>query len=410
VQDGLDELTMGKLAKNNIFGIGFTNGTKRSLGCSLKGKLWSRERDNLCIFKKWCDEMGSLVTDETIDTNTVLQHTLKYHIIKSYPTATAISFDWPEDTYEHAVLQIRYGKSTIPFDDFSVAIDVERSNEKFIYLNFICDDFKFIVRSSIIDNGVKYEIITPSDNQINFLRGSSGSTVDDFFNEYVPKIFFADGSVLYGNHLIEAPLNTPKFEVSELITKDWSEADLKKESQVSEEGDLVENSIQYVFSKMIWDDYKVIIDDDGSGEVADLIGINESESGIEMTLYHLKFALDGKVSANINNLYQVCGQAIKSIRWKYSQSRKLFDSLLKRNERKERSGRVLSSILKGSVDDVIKYREQALNSRELIFHIAIVQPGMSKDKCSEEMLILLGNVKQYLMDVSAIDLQVICSK
>lgn len=153
----------------------------------------------------------------------------------------------------------------------------------------------------------------------------------------------------------------------------------------------------------------MIIDDDGAGEIADLIGFDESEEGIEITLYHLKFALGGKPSGDINNLYQVCGQAVKSIRWKYTMSRRIFDSILKRDESKQSSGRA-SSILKGTHENVLRFREQALNSRMLKFHVVIVQPGLSKEKCSEEILILLGNVKQFLLDVSAIDFNVICSK
>ena len=115
------------------------------------------------------------------------------------------------------------------------------------------------------------------------------------------------------------------------------------------------------------------------------------------------------MSENINNLYQVCGQAVKSIRWKYSQCHRIFDSILRRDERKISIGKP-SSILKGTPRDVEMMKEQALNNRELRFHVVIVQPGMSKSNCSEEMLILLGNVQQYLMDVSSIDLKIVCSK
>ena len=198
--------------------------------------------------------------------------------------------------------------------------------------------------------------------------------------------------------------------MTELITKDWSKANIRIESQWSKtERRIQEDSMQDVFSKMIEDDFHLIIDDDGSGEVADLIGINETDTAIDITLFHLKFALKGKVSDDINNLYQVCGQAIKSVRWKYVLSKKLFDHILARNERKVATDRP-SSILKGELRDIERYREQALNTRELKFHVVIVQPGMSKSTATEEMLILLGNVKQYLFDVSAIDLKVICSE
>ena len=91
------------------------------------------------------------------------------------------------------------------------------------------------------------------------------------------------------------------------------------------------DSIQYYMSQQIKSDYDYLIDDDGCGEVADLVAINNSERIIDVTLYHLKFARGGKVSNSIENLYQVCGQAQKSVRWKYVGGYKLFDHILKRN-------------------------------------------------------------------------------
>lgn len=51
VQDGLDLLTQGKLLKNNIYGIGFKNGERTTVGCSSNGKIWSCERGDLLHFK-----------------------------------------------------------------------------------------------------------------------------------------------------------------------------------------------------------------------------------------------------------------------------------------------------------------------------------------------------------------------
>lgn len=409
VQDGIDNLTSGKLAKNNIFGIGYRNGHKVSLGCSLKGKLWSRERANLYAFKNWCHEMGDMITNETIDTDTVLKNTLKIEKIIQYPEATPIGFDWPDGVYEHGILQFKYGSSFISFEDFSVSIDQEKSDEKYIYVNFESEHLLIKTRCFIDKDYAHYEVLSPMDKPIYLVHGRNEYSLDDFFSEYMPRIFFADGSISYGNHIYAPSRTTPKYEVNDLIPIDWNGTDLSKESRVSKKGEIREDSVQFVFSEKIKDDFKILIDDDGAGEVADLIGINDDETGIDITLFHLKYALDGKVSRNINNLYQVCGQANKSIRWKYSNVRKLFDSILSRNERKVDTGKP-SSMLKGTVENLYRYKEQTLNSKELRFHIAIVQPGMSKNDCSEEMLIVLGNVKQYLMDVAAIDLKVYCSQ
>ncbi len=99
VQDGLDLLTQGKLQKNNIFGIGFKNGMKTSIGCSSKGKVWSRERADLLYFQGWCKEIGKTITDESIDTNVVLKNTLKFETINMLPDAMPISIDWNPDVY-----------------------------------------------------------------------------------------------------------------------------------------------------------------------------------------------------------------------------------------------------------------------------------------------------------------------
>ena len=276
-------------------------------------------------------------------------------------------------------------------------------------LHFECDEFTFSIMATINDTGVSYEIAAPLDRPIVFSRGRADYTVDEFFNKFTPKVFYSDGSVLYGNHMVDHPLNTPKFNVSNLIGIDWGSTKLEQESQYSKQGNFRPESIQAVYAQRIKKDYQILIDDDGSGEVADLIGINIVDNAINITLHHLKYAIGGKVSENINNLYQVCGQAIKSIRWKYSQSHTIFDSILRRDERKISTSKP-SSIIKGTQRDVELLKEQALNKRELRFHVVIVQPGMSKSKCSEEMLILLGNVQQYLMEVSSIDLKIVCSK
>ena len=68
------------------------------------------------------------------------------------------------------------------------------------------------------------------------------------------------------------------------------------------------------------------------------------------------------------------------------------------------------SLLKGSVDDMIKLREEASNRKELHFHIVIVQPGMSKTTCTPEMKILLGNTVNVLHEMANIDCSIICSK
>jgi hypothetical protein len=62
----------------------------------------------------------------------------------------------------------------------------------------------------------------------------------------------------------------------------------------------------------------LIIDDDGKGEAADVVAVRLSGKGVKRTidveLYHCKYSL-GAPRARIDDLYVVCGQAQKSVRW-----------------------------------------------------------------------------------------------
>ena len=78
-------------------------------------------------------------------------------------------------------------------------------------------------------------------------------------------------------------------------------------------------------------------------------------------------------------------------------------------EKKEQQGKS-SIILKGSIEEIIRLREEASNKKELHYHVVVVQPGMSKSNCTHEMKIILGNTVNVLHEMANIDCRIICSK
>lgn len=54
VQESISLTEQGTLTKNNLFGNGYRNGKKTSIGCSIKGKVWSYMRGNLKVYVDWC--------------------------------------------------------------------------------------------------------------------------------------------------------------------------------------------------------------------------------------------------------------------------------------------------------------------------------------------------------------------
>ena len=58
-----------------------------------------------------------------------------------------------------------------------------------------------------------------------------------------------------------------------------------------------------------------IIDDDNSGESADIVSIEETAETITIYLWHCKFAGGETAGERVDDLYEVCGQAEKSVKW-----------------------------------------------------------------------------------------------
>ena len=404
VQDGIDLLTQGKLQKNNLFGVGFKNGNKVSIGCSSRGKVWSRERADLHHFQIWCNEIGSCIANESIDTNVILQNTLQFEKISSFKKVAPIAIDWNPNVYEHYCQLVQIAEETVTFDEIELSIEEDTVKGQNVVFSISYEDYSCKYKMTI-ENGKAVYAKVNGDN-IRFVNGNREESLEEFLEETPMTIFYADDSISYGVNYCAPKRKAEEIPNDLVSTMDWKNVDLSKESQHSAPYET--DSIQYFMVQKIKSKYEYLIDDDGSGEIADLVGINNSEHTIDITLYHLKFARGGKVSNGIENLYQVCGQAQKSVRWKYYGGSKVFDHILKRDEIKKNKGES-SRLLKGTTNDILRLREEASNKKELRYHVVIVQPGMSKTNCTSEMKILLGCTVQILHEQANIDCRVICS-
>ena len=200
VQDGLDLLEQGALIKNNIFGVGYKDGEKISLGCSVKGKIWSYMRGNLDELTTWCAQVGDILEDPAIDPNTVLQHTLQVRKVAERPPQRVIAVDWHpemyqfnESRYEIYINGNRYYLWEIDLDtdddQTSPNLAFTISTEQFVV------SFELVLSTIVID-GVpnptfKVSQIGTINARIEF--GATNQLLEDFFQKYTPIFWFADG-------------------------------------------------------------------------------------------------------------------------------------------------------------------------------------------------------------------------
>lgn len=417
IEEALSLAEQQRGQKAFVFGSGYEEGEKITLGCSYKkGRIWSYLRGDLRSFVAWCRNVGKKVNDDSIDPNQVLRQTLIPKIVTEIPKIFPTHIDWDDNFYDLAESKVSFRIDNQEFGLHNCSIELIAPNNN--------GDVEFEIKTPsssakfklelFIDNGPEnsqfpnFRVIKSNNITSEIIFGNRTSDLTNYLNENPIIIWFADGSALQGNEYIELKQIIQPYPTDLLIPWNWDGIDLSKEAQRI--NPLRTDSIQYdVIRRLKENDYDIIYDDDYSGEIADVITIKEFDNEIKVEFYHIKFAKDGLVNTRIDNFYEVCGQAQKSIHWKHKKGTEFFEHLLRR-KLKVRNGEERSRIEKGTVQDLERLLILAKNRKPMNFEVYIVQPSLSVGNTSESIMTLLGVTENYLKEVADINLKVIVNQ
>ncbi|WP_431472906.1 hypothetical protein [Ornithinimicrobium sp. W1665] len=200
----------------------------------------------------------------------------------------------------------------------------------------------------------------------------------------------------------------PPFDPSQLVPLDWGGTTLTVESQTK---DKLVQSIQFrAISELKaepepWD---IIIDDDGTGEIADVVALRLDHEGLLIRLVHCKYSRADTPGARVADLYEVCGQAQKSIMWRRGDLRPFFRTLEARARQKQRRDGV-NPFEVGDIKKLYEMQDKALVLRRRM-EMVIVQPGLSASKATTQQLDLLASTQAYLKTTINAPLTVWCSE
>ncbi|MEX2411330.1 MAG: DEAD/DEAH box helicase family protein [Candidatus Paceibacterota bacterium] len=417
IEEALSLAEQQRGQKAFVFGSGYEEGDKITLGCSYKGRIWSYLRSDLKSFINWCKNIGRKIKDDSIDPNQVLRQTLIPKVVTEIPKIFPTHIDWDDNFYDSAESKISFNIDNREYGLYNCTIELINPTDNGVV------DFEIITPSSsakfrielFIDNGPAegaqfpdFRIVKTNNVNSEIILGNKIIDLATYLNENPVIIWFADGSTIQGNEYVELKQVIQPYPSDKLISWNWQEVDLSKEAQRI--NPLRRDSIQYkVIQRLHQGDYDIIYDDDYSGEIADVITIKETNNEIKVEFYHIKFAKDGLVNTRVDNFYEVCGQAQKSIHWKHKKGSEFFEHLLRRKV-KARNGEGRSRLEKGTEDDLERLLVLAKNRKPMSFKVFIVQPSLSINNTSEPIMTLLGVTENYLKEVANIDLNVIVNE
>jgi hypothetical protein len=126
--------------------------------------------------------------------------------------------------------------------------------------------------------------------------------------------------------------------------------------------------------------------------------------------FNCKYSSTDAPGRRVEDLYEVCGQAQKSISWASSPAKKtdLFTHLLRRESLREYEN-APTRIEVGTQEQLLTLREMS-RLLPVNFKFYIVQPGVSKGDVSPDQLPLLSVTENYLLEMYQLKFGVISSE
>ncbi|WP_133405858.1 DEAD/DEAH box helicase [Parashewanella tropica] len=410
INDQIPDIEANRATKSNIFGKGFEGGKPVSLGCSYKGKVWAMDSDSLEKWVAWCKRIGDKLLDDNINTNDVLKTAMQTESLKEFPDIRVLSVEWPIDLLRknESKITISSGKWKAKLIDCELLLSEQQSGDKkTLDIDLATPSEKSQITITIDKSE---EMTFDSKEDLDITIGEQTVQLSEYFNTHSPTLFLVDTSVIdNGLRFYSKGDYAYLYEKDNVTAWDWDGIDISVESQTEAR---LAHSIQYHTIRQIEDGYDVIFDDDGSGEVADIIGIkNIDDEELIIDLFHCKYCSKNKGVAKpgsrVDDVYQVAGQAEKSVKW-FSDIDKLLQRLMERERSRLRNHRS-TRIDKGRYEDLINLSKVARYAK-FNLGINIVQPAISKEKISDDQLAVLGATATYIDEVSGVKLKVISSK
>lgn len=405
----LEDAAYGTKRKSNLFGLGYTGEGKLSIGCSAKGKIWSMQSAaDFSEWIEWCRFAGSKMIDDSIETDGFIRNLVKQEIVTERPEKPPIVIHWSESLlieYEERI-RIKFGMSDwVGFHECEIDL-AHRSETGPIQFTVSTEGMSTKFEVQLSEEGAKYPQIEGPEVRLDY-RGDW--ILSDFFNDDPPHIHFADGDFLIFNELFKLPRGDERalFESNKIETLDWSGIDLHSESQGLDKNP---HSIQRaVIEQLLVQEpaFDIIFDDDGAGEIADIVAIRAHNGCLIVQMFHCKYAHGARPGNRVSDLYEVCGQAQKSVRWREYPYR-LLKRMRKREHDRIGAGRP-SRFERGDLG-VLKDLMSCWRELEPDYHVWIVQPGISKSTIESKQLDLLAATEGFLLETYGIPLRVICSQ
>ena len=354
-----------------------------TIGYSSASKVWSSSYKDLKDYVAWCDSLGKKISNKAlkVKTNTNFDYLPQPLPLEEYPLDVFwADFDYATYSADPA-LAVTGSGNRIRLTDAELLIQ-KTELTKVVFMVKVDEEFE------IVECDIK-GYYSSKDDKFTVYSGRDSYTLSQYFNE-VPLTFKTlSDTTIVGVDIIEGDLEGDIFDSSIIEGIDWGNTDLSLEFRKNKKDRRV--AIQDKLQEILIEDdsNKFVIFDHGTGEIADFITIQEKEYEVYVELFHVKKKSSAGYNSSVGDIYEVAGQAMKSVSWFSSKSR-----LLSKMVDRHASGHCIVK-KGGDFERIIKELKDA--GKALRGSICIVQPGISNSvEVPEKMQEVLAATDSYI--------------
>lgn len=424
---------LGSLAQNSVsptdkfsytrghsFGGAYDTILKKDvlLGVTSSSKVWALEDKKIKYFVEWCTGLARKIGDPEMDKlDSPLSDLDTGKVVDEFPNIPVFFADWDHSQYSKNTTVVFLDLDNEPTCEAllcSCDIKVMSQSINTIRLEISKNDFSSTIEYSLNPKAT-FVFSEDTPHTIAVSRGNSFGIPETFLailNDSPINIFFEDLSKLVGKVYFEfRDEGNRTIGDDQISCHNWPvHVDVKKEYYTSEE--LTSNaqdssliSIHDYIIEIAKQDYDIVFYDHGSLEIADVIGLRKGK----VQFWHCKKQTGNEPNCNVDDIYEVCGQAVKSVNW--ANRNLLIKQLYDRADRNKSN----SKIKKGNLRD-LKVILDSFDNPVIPVEITIVQPGLKTRSLStkqqqayDRIKIILSGAESFLKDVSACSLSIMCS-
>jgi superfamily II DNA or RNA helicase len=375
--------------RGHCFGKAIEDGNEITIGVSTASKVWSNTYDRIPELLEWCNRLAEKIESRRVPvTGSRLDLLSAGEELVRMP-AGVIAMTWAADVYHDpppVLYPLPNGRvaeaNLLDFD-----LEIVESRDGAVIFSIKNRDIEWLGVFSLDDINL-FRPATDDQPDLVVHRANEDMWMQDYLNEELPSFYTADLSAIEGTSFFPVPADLEPFGNDFFETVDWAQADvdITKEKPTNDDGRSI---FEWLRERLAASPATLVFCDDGSGEMADFIAVHPTESGPRVKLFHCKASGGDNPGNRVEDLYDVCGQAVKSSVWLRP------DQLLQRLKHRATLD---------SVTGYVKGNEETANdllsheNRQLVqFEMYIVQPGVMKEGRTDALSNLLAAARFYLV-------------